>query len=275
MTFKDVLVRSTNAYKIISGEKRNGALGHAYLIICPDGEYLADYLKILAKTITCENSDGYCDECRACRLIEKNAYADCTFYPSDGKKILTADVDDLIENSIIKPLESDKRLFVLSGAENMVAVAQNKILKTLEEPPNGVHILMGATTDAPLLPTIKSRVKKIDMPPFSDAALYNALKGQFPDGEKLKRAIALSGGKASKAADLYGGEKAEKTTALCRDILRNMKSSKDAAKYAGLIDKDNIAEFISAMKTEVGYMLKKDKTAVEAEGYGTGALIAI
>ena len=76
------LIKSTNAYKIISGEKKRGALSHAYLIVCPDGDFLKAYLKVFARLIACD-SDG-CESCRVCKLIEEEGYADCTFYPKEG-----------------------------------------------------------------------------------------------------------------------------------------------------------------------------------------------
>ena len=60
----------------------------------------------------------------------------------------------------------------------MNASAQNKLLKTLEEPPKNVHILLGATSEYPLLATLKSRVKKLEIPPFDNQTIYKAL-GQF------------------------------------------------------------------------------------------------
>ena len=181
------LIKSTNAYKIIAGEKKRGALSHAYLIVCPDGDYLKEYLKVFACLIAC-NDDG-CEKCRVCNLISEEGYADCVFYPKDGGKILTADVDDLVSQTYVKPLENKTRIFVLSNVENMGGVAQNKILKTLEEPPENVCILMGATMDYSLLPTIKSRVKSIYVPPFGDKILKDTLIADFTDIKKLDNFI--------------------------------------------------------------------------------------
>ena len=123
-----------------------------------------------------------------------NSATDCVFYPKDGDKIKTADSDDLVSKTIVKPIENDLRLFVLCGAENMTAEAQNKILKTLEEPPENVCILIGASSDATILPTVKSRVKRLDIPPFSDSEIEDALKEEYPDAKKRESAIALGGG---------------------------------------------------------------------------------
>lgn len=268
------VIRNTNAYKIIYGEKKRGELSHAYLIVCPDGVMLKMYMKLFASLIMCEN-DGACGECRPCRLIDKEAYADCDFYPKDGDKIKTADIDDLVSKTIIRPIESDIRMFVLVGAENMTAEAQNKILKTLEEPPRNVCILIGATTDNALLPTVKSRVKRLDVPPFSDGEIRRALGDEYPDKAKLESAIALGGGKIGSVIKAYTDGNAEKMQAFCREVLFSMRSSKDVAKYSSKINKDNIKDFISILKSEVANLLVKDNRKAEDYGYVTGALIAI
>lgn len=268
------VIRNTNAYKIIYGEKKRGELSHAYLIVCPDGVMLKTYMKLFASLIMCEN-DGACGECRPCRLIDKEAYADCDFYPKDGDKIKTADIDDLVSKTIIRPIESDIRMFVLVGAENMTAEAQNKILKTLEEPPRNVCILIGATTDNALLPTVKSRVKRLDVPPFSDGEIRRALGDEYPDRAKLESAIALGGGKIGSVIKAYTDGNAEKMQAFCREVLFSMRSSKDVAKYSSKINKDNIKDFISILKSEVANLLVKDNRKAEDYGYVTGALIAI
>lgn len=268
------VIRNTNAYKIIYGEKRRGELSHAYLIVCPDGVMLKTYMKLFASLIMCEN-DGACGECRPCRLIDKDAYADCDFYPKDGDKIKTADIDDLVSKTIIRPIESDIRMFVLVGAENMTAEAQNKILKTLEEPPRNVCILIGATTDNALLPTVKSRVKRLDVPPFSDGEIRRALGDEYPDKAKLESAIALGGGKIGSVIKAYTDGNAEKMQAFCREVLFSMRSSKDVVKYSSKINKDNIKDFISILKSEVANLLVKDNRKAEDYGYVTGALIAI
>jgi len=268
------VIRNTNAYKIIYGEKKRGELSHAYLIVCPDGVMLKTYMKLFASLIMCEN-DGACGECRPCRLIDKEAYADCDFYPKDGDKIKTADIDDLVSKTIIRPIESDIRMFVLVGAENMTAEAQNKILKTLEESPRNVCILIGATTDNALLPTVKSRVKRLDVPPFSDGEIKRALGDEYPDKAKLESAIALGGGKIGSVIKAYTDGNAEKMQTFCREVLFSMRSSKDVAKYSSKINKDNIKDFISILKSEVANLLVKDNRKAEDYGYVTGALIAI
>lgn len=268
------LIKNTNAYKIIRGDKKRGELSHAYLIVFGDGIMLKSFMKLFASLIMCEKGEA-CGECRPCRLIMKESYADCDFYPKEGDKIKTADIDDLVSKTIVKPLENNVRLFVLSGAENMTAEAQNKILKTLEEPPENVCILIGAASDSTLLPTVKSRVKRLDIPPFSDGEIRRVLEKDYTDSAKLESAIALGGGRIGSVIKAYEDGGSEKLQALCNEVLFSMRSSKDVAKYSCRITKDNIRDFISVLKNETAKLLLKDKQKAAENGYTTGALLAI
>lgn len=243
------LFKNTVAYKILSGDKAKGFLSHAYLLLCDDDLALYSYLKAMAKTIACECDEReYCGECRYCKLIEKDTHFDVTVYPSgDTKKILVADIDELISQTYIKPLEGDKRIFILNNAESMNASAQNKLLKTLEEPPKGVYILLGATNENALLATIKSRVKKIEVPSFSDEQLYNAFSAQCEDKEKLKVAIDLADGKAGYVLEYYQSE-GNDCTLLVNDVLTKMVSSREMPQYSNRITKDNIRDFLLTLK---------------------------
>lgn len=267
------LVKETTAYKIISTEKKKGALSHAYLVVCADKYALKTYLKELAKVIEFQGDDG--DE-RIAKLIDKNAYADCTFYPLTGERIMTADVDDLVSKTYIRPIENKTRLFVLCGAENATPAAQNKLLKTLEEPPKGVVILIGALRESGLLSTVLSRVKKIDVPPLSSDKIRSVLSERCKDKDRLENAIRSANGSAGAALALYENGEADKLDSLVKDIFAEMKSSKDVVKFVKRAGKEDIKELISALKAETTIRLENAVYGkADKDGFTVGALVAI
>lgn len=267
------LVKETTAYKIISTEKKKGALSHAYLVVCADKYALKIYLKELAKVIEFQGDDG--DE-RIAKLIDKNAYVDCTFYPLTGERIMTADVDDLVSKTYIRPIENKTRLFVLCGAENATPAAQNKLLKTLEEPPKGVVILIGALRESGLLSTVLSRVKKIDVPPLSSDKIRSVLSERCKDKDRLENAIRSANGSAGAALALYENGEADKLDSLVKDIFAEMKSSKDVIKFVKRAGKEDIKELISALKAETTIRLENAVYGKEdKDGFTVGALVAI
>lgn len=281
------LVKDTGAYKIVKGDSESGRLSHAYLLLTSDGDNLSGYLKVFAKLIACENG-GCCGVCRACKLIDSERYADVVNYPSNGKDIvLVEDVSALIESSYIKPLESDKKIFLINHAETMNGAAQNKLLKTLEEPPKNVHIFLGATAEFTLLATLKSRVKKLEIPPFGKEKLYDALKKDYPDTDKLLNAIACSDGTVGKTVALYGDENLSEVLELIADMIVNMQSSADVLKYSVKISglKSDFDGFLSALELTFRDMIVglSDENLVNnkeiysrvksAKGYNNGALL--
>lgn len=267
------LVKETTAYKIISTEKKKGALSHAYLVVCADKYALKTYLKELAKVIEFQGDDG---DGRIAKLIDKNAYADCTFYPLTGERIMTADVDDLVSKTYIRPIENKTRLFVLCGAENATPAAQNKLLKTLEEPPKGVVILIGALRESGLLSTVLSRVKKIDVPPLSSDKIRSVLSERCKDKDRLENAIRSANGSAGAALALYENGEADKLDSLVKDIFAEMKSSKDVIKFVKRAGKEDIKELISALKAETTIRLENAVYGKEdKDGFTVGALVAI
>lgn len=250
------LIKSTSAYKIVLGDKKAGTLSHAYLILSPDKKYLREYLRLFAKLIMCEDFGE--DNCRTCNLIDAERHADVKFIPEiDKDKTLVSDIENLIEDSYVKPFEGDKKLYVICGAEQMTVAAQNKLLKTLEEPPKGVHILLGATSEYPLLQTVKSRVKTLTIPLFSNEVLYGVLENEYEDKDKLKIAIAGGDGTLGRAEELYSDEKLSLFNSLAVQIITEMKTSRDVLEYSSKIlkYKDNLKEFVECLSLAFRDML--------------------
>ena len=252
----NALIKTTNAYKIIKGDKNAQRLSHAYLIISQDGDMLKDYLKVFAKLICCDYVEP-CNNCRKCTLIDSEMHPDIMFYPKGQGAISVEDVNALIEESYLKPIESDKKLFVIVGAENMNASSQNKLLKTLEEPPKNVHILMGATSEFALLSTIKSRVKKLEIPAYDNKVLIDALKNECDDYDKLCQAVSSGDGTVGKALALYGDSSLSITTELVIDMLINMNSSSEILEYSNKIlqTKIDLNQFLSVLELMLRDML--------------------
>ena len=287
MTDLSTLLSYTSAFRSVSGEKQSGRLSHAYLILTGDGDNLYGYLKVFAKLIACE-SDSFCGKCRACRLIESNSHPDVMLFPQKGEAVLAEDVNTLISESYLKPVELHKKIFIINHAESMNASAQNKLLKTLEEPPENVCILIGATSEFPLLSTVKSRVKKLEIPPFDEDILYKVLKDEYSDSARLKKAIACGDGTVGKAIALYSDDNLSEAIELAEDTIVNMKSSSDVLEYSVKITslKCGLDGFLPVLELVLRDMLvsfqgekslvansETAKKVSNATGFCTGAVI--
>lgn len=262
------IIKNTNAYRIMQSDKQKNSLSHAYLILSQDKDMLKEYLKIFVSLICCQ-SEQPCLICRNCGLIQGECHPDVIFYPQDKGKdnkkakekadraVTTEDIVSLIEESYIRPIESDKKVFVILNAQDMNAGAQNKLLKTLEEPPANVHIILGATSEYSLLPTIRSRVKRLEITPFSNDVIINALSSECQDKQKLQIAVSCGDGTIGKALSLYGDKELQNLTQMIVDTLVNMNSSKDVLKYSTKIlnQKIDISQFLSVLELLLRDML--------------------
>lgn len=217
------LLRSTTAYRAIAEDFRNDAPSQATLILFADGKNLRALLKECAKAFF-----GAEDGSRECALIEKERYSDCLFFPAAGGKLTADDVANMIDESLLSPVEGTKKLFVLDAFHAASPLVQNKLLKLLEEPPKGAYFLLGAEAEYPVLPTVRSRVRKIAENPFPEHKIAEALRRKYPLQE-TEQAAAASGGNFSVAESLLagGGEQfrlatqfltADDVAAFCRSI---------------------------------------------------------
>ena len=268
------LLRSTKAYRAIASDAQSGRRSHAYLVLFPDETYLRALLRECAKAFF-----GAKDSSREAELIGEEMYSDCLYLPAAGAKLTVDDGARIVDESLLRPVEGDKKLFVLDNFHNASALVQNKLLKVLEEPPEGVHFLIGATAAFSVLPTVLSRVKKLEEPPFSEEAVLKALSEKYP-GKDVRACAAASGGVFSAAELLLNGGGEE--FRLAREFL----SGRDTERLCrALDDKRDKRAFFSAVRLALRDMLfyregRGDLAALGgevralAEEYPVGAILS-
>ena len=237
-------------YQIIKKDKQLGKLSHAYMVNARDIN-LDVYLKSYAKIILCDNGEE-CNNCRACRLIDKGILPDCKQLTKSS--ILVDDINKIVDEVNFKPVEKDQKVFLISDFAYANEQAQNKLLKVLEEPPSNVIFLLATSSEHKVLPTIKSRVKLIELTPFTESQLFSELSSECEDKERLKSAVALSGGYREKAKNLYLQQRTDRELVL--DILTNMQKSSQIPTYTKKVNKDNIAPLIGLLKIILDDIIK-------------------
>ena len=130
---------------------RNGRLSHAYII---EGDALSgkyETAKRAAKAVLCEEAPGEgCGRCVICQKVEHENY------------------EELQENLRHKPSAGDRNIAIIEDADTMTVRAQNRFLKTLEEPNPGTVIFLLSENRDNLLPTIRSRCVTYRMPAVYD-----------------------------------------------------------------------------------------------------------
>ena len=155
---------------------------HAHLIAGEDGVGKGKLANILAKFILNGDLD--------------REYVDIINYSSEKSSFGVDDVRDIIEEVYKKPFEKDKKVIIIHEGNKLTIQAQNALLKTIEEPPKGVYIIILCESLELILDTIKSRCEIYKLKPLTKSELYEYIKiKKFNyDENEIKSAIAFSEG---------------------------------------------------------------------------------
>lgn len=130
----------------------------AHLLLCDQREALLN-TQLSATTEPVKP----CGECKGCRLTSAGNHIDLLHVGlEDGATQIKIDqIRALAEFMVAKPRLSDHRVVILEPAHSMTVAAANALLKSLEEPSHGCHILLVTDRLASILPTVRSRCQRI------------------------------------------------------------------------------------------------------------------
>ena len=184
----------------LSKSLRDGAYSHAYLVAGPAQAGKGTLAINIAQTLNCLSpDDAPCGECIQCSRIASEQHADVQVIrvqrdADDGpsrREIGIGDVREVQRKASLMPYEGRYRVFIFDGAEYMSEEASNAILKTLEEPPPQVMIILLTAREEALLSTVRSRCRRLELKPLPLAKVAKELAGAHPLGpeeaEKLAR----------------------------------------------------------------------------------------
>jgi len=159
-------ISESKAFGYFRKDVRGKRFSHACLFVTPDTAIKDSLIKLACAEIFCDNAPA-CLSCPDCRRVVNRSHPDVHYFPAVGGKITVADIDALVSEINVMSYSGDERAFVIDCAETMQPASQNKLLKTLEDAPDNSVIMLFASTDAGLLPTVKSRVKTFRLAPFT------------------------------------------------------------------------------------------------------------
>lgn len=145
-------------------------ISHAYIM---DGEkgsgkkLLAD---IFARSLQCEKRGTEpCMQCQSCKQSVNHNQPDIIYVThTKSNNIGVEEIREQVNDTIqIKPYSSPYKIYIVDEAEKMTVQAQNALLKTIEDPPSYVVILLLSSNAQMLLPTIQSRCVSLHLKPVS------------------------------------------------------------------------------------------------------------
>ncbi len=195
----------------------SGAMHHAWLLAGPRGVGKARFALDAAEWVLAQAAGPAIvgpnldvpDDHPVGRLVAAQSHPDFRFLERVENKSGTAlarnisvdQVRSLAELFAVTPAMSPWRAVVIDSVDDLEPSAANALLKMLEEPPANSLFLLVSHVPGRLLPTIRSRCRRLDFQPLDDDAMTSVLERQLPDlgSAERSRLLPLARGSVGRA----------------------------------------------------------------------------
>jgi DNA polymerase III subunit delta' len=226
---------------LLAGAPPQGLPSHAYLFHGPAGTGKRAAARAFATALL---TDGAPAPDLAAARVARGAHPDLTWVvPSGASELLVSDIDEPVVAAATRtPFEATRRVFVIESAGTMNDQAANRLLKTLEEPPSFVHLILLAEHCNDVLPTIASRCQQVRFDPLASELVERRLRSSLGEAVEPSTASAcarLCGGDAALAERLAGEQGA---------TLRGCAQALAGSALAGGVDRSAWRELLDAAK---------------------------
>jgi len=246
-----------------------GRPSHAYLFHGPSGTGKRTVARAFAAALL---TDGARDPGAVAERIRRGTHPDLTWVtPSGAAEMLVIDIEEPVVAAAARtPFESSRRVFVIEGADAMNDQAANRMLKTLEEPPSFVHLLLLAERREDVLPTIASRCQHVRFDPLPSARIAATLETTEPEQAEACARLALGDGRlAARLASEEGQALRAGAEGFVRSALDGTTGERrwiallDGAKTAGALAGEQEGERLAG---ELELVPSKERKRYEREG---------
>jgi len=197
------------ATQLLQGHIENNTLRHAYLITGPSDIGKKNLAIRFIQAICCPNPKGPgipCLECPTCTRPQRLEHPD--LYPitveKGSKQIKIDQVREMVRTLSLTPYEASRRFGLLIDFELANRSSQNSLLKTLEEPPGSVILILTAVSASALFETVTSRCEEVKLNPVPIQTTRQGLENlyQIP-GDQADYLAHISAGKPELALAYY------------------------------------------------------------------------
>lgn len=236
-------IRNSLAFEMTRLDAEKNRLSHAYLFCHSDSSYSKCFSEMVSQLFL-----GVIDNERDIMRIEKRIHPDVIYF-GEEKPVDAGTASKIVEMAQISPFEADKKIFVICAADEMNESSQNKLLKTIEEPPKNTYFILLAKSPSKLLSTILSRVKQIELDEIKAEELEEMLSAIGVDAKNAAIFANCSAGNGEFAEKLaLDGGFIEFFNSVV-SCLKNLSGSKDVLKFSSVFSAKNVdkEEFFNIM----------------------------
>jgi DNA polymerase-3 subunit delta' len=219
----DDLVGQERVAGFLRAAVESGSASHAYLFVGPPGSGKLSAALLLACALVC--ADGGCGACEACLRVRRGAHPDVrVVQPAGAATYLVEQIrDELVPDMWLAPADGHAKVYILEGAEALGDASANAFLKTLEEPPSAVTIILLTDDYDAVLPTITSRCQAVRFAPVTPTRALALLAERTGAGEdEALAALAACSGDVPRALEFLRSparrESRDHVLAVMRDL---------------------------------------------------------
>ena len=218
-----------------------GEASHAYLFRGPRGAgKRAAARAFAAELLAAAAADP--EDARRRALLDPSPHPDLVWLAPTGAQHMVEEVRErVIRAAAYRPFEGGKRVFVVEAAEAMRDESQNALLKTLEEPPEFVHLILLSADGEGLLETVASRCQAIEFAPLPAPVLEAELAAEGVAAEEAAAAARLAAGDRERAHLLLGERGRELRVEVERCLAAALDGKCGGAPWKQLLDRAQAA----------------------------------
>lgn len=205
MNLDKILGHSHNV-DILKSMLDSGYINHALLFEGISGIGKKYTALSFAKSMLCETGDS-CGECSSCKLFEAGTHPDLYLVKPEAGTIKKKTIEEVNDNASIRPYESKYKIFIFDGFEKVTKEGQNALLKTLEEPPEYLKMILLTGNKSLIVPTITSRCQILKFNSLDKLSIVEYLYKNYDiSAEKANFAADFSNGSIGTAIKLIDSE---------------------------------------------------------------------
>ncbi|MBQ8002931.1 MAG: DNA polymerase III subunit [Clostridia bacterium] len=161
----DFFIHGQKALEVLKRDVQMNTVRQGYIFEGTDGIGKKTVARKFAAMLFCTGEAKPCGTCHGCRMFQANTHPD--FFVMDESPVKIDSIRKMNDELFVRPLISDRKVFIIEHADEMNTESQNAFLKSFEEPPSYAVLVLITSSVHRLLPTILSRGTKVSFQPFS------------------------------------------------------------------------------------------------------------